>query len=280
VNRLPLLTLIWIVSIGVLVLLPTACTNIQMDQTTQRFNDNMTGQLKSYADIPIGTPSAFSFSALGDVHVGAPTASLMIKALQMSQNDGDLFSVLTGDNTNTGKESELLTFASNMLAVSIPVLPAIGNHDIFFGGWSRYKTVVGRSIYSVNAGSVHLIFLDTANGTVGKDQLNWLVSDLQANTRPIKVVVMHFPVVVGEFSTVFKLSSDEEATLFKNLMYQYGVQLVLSGHFHGFSDQKIGNTRYVVTGACNDILDLGQRSHYVKVTLANGELSVKPIYLN
>lgn len=268
----------WILPFGVF--LAFACTNIEFDQTKARYNDNMSGGLNSHSDVSISDPSNFTFAALGDTHIGSPQGTVMKRALSMSKADGDAFAIVAGDITNTGIEAELQGFNAQVAETGQTVLPAIGNHDIFFGGWARYKTIIGRSIYSVNAGNAHLVFLDTANGTFGEDQLKWLKADLEANTRPIKVIVMHFPIFAGEISTIFKISSDEEANIFKNIMRDYSVQLVISGHYHGYREARINHTTYIVTGACNGILDIGETTHYVKVTIQGGTITTRQIQLN
>jgi predicted phosphodiesterase len=259
-----------LIFIALFIVLYPACTNLKIGQTQQRFWDNMNLPLKTYSDFAPSDPNNFSFSMMGDTHVGSDQGNLMVKALQMSKTDGDSFAVIAGDDSNTGLESELLTFESNIASVGLPVYPAIGNHDIFFNGWDHYKAIVGRSMYSFNAGVVHFVILDTANGTFGEEELNWLKSDLAATNKPVKVAVMHFPAVFGEFSTIYRLSDDEEITIFENIMNKYGVQLVVSGHYHGYSDKNVGGTRYIVTGACNDLLDIGNTSQYIKVMITNG----------
>jgi predicted phosphodiesterase len=257
-----------------------ACANMQLDQTRQRFNDNMNGTLSGFPDFSPASPTNFSFSAMGDTHIGSPSGgNVMARALQLSKNDGDSFVLLAGDNTNTGFESEILAFQTQITNSGLRAYPAIGNHDIFFGGWGNYKRLIGRSIYSFNAGNVHFIVLDTANGTFGEDQFNWLRADLVSNTRPLKIVMTHFPIYMGEFSSLYKLSSDEEATVFKDVMNEFGVNLVIGGHYHGYGDKTLGATRYLVTGACNNILDIGNRAMYIKVTINGTTITTRQIDL-
>jgi predicted phosphodiesterase len=256
-----------------------SCTNFKVNQTPDRFYDNMSGGLRGFRDPPVANAASFSFAALGDTHIGSPAGNLMARALQISKADGDSFAVIAGDITNTGLEGEFLTWQAVAAGIAYPVFPAIGNHDIFFGGWENYKRVIGRSIYSINAGNAHIAFIDTANGTIGESQLSWLRADLTAATNPVKIVIMHYPAFTGEFSSIFKLSSDEEATIFKDMMDELGVNLVIGGHYHGYGDRTIGNTRYLVTGQCNNILDIGNTSGYVKVIINNASVTTRPIPL-
>lgn len=256
-----------------------ACTNIQLGQTSKRFYDNMSGGIPGFNNISPSNPNSFSFSALGDTHIGSPGGDRMIQALTMSKNDGDSFAVVAGDISNTGLESELTAYKAQIAQTAFTVFPAIGNHDIYFGGWNQYRSIIGRSIYSIDAGVAHIIFLDTANGLFGEEQLNWLRDDLTATTKAVKIVVMHFPIFIGEFSSLYKISSDEEATIFKSIMNEFRVNLVISGHYHGFGDKDIGGTKYVVTGATNSITELGHRSQYLKVTVTTSGVSYRQIWL-
>lgn len=254
----------------------TACTNFQFNQTVQRFYDNMSGQLTSFTAATLVDSSNYSFSVHGDTHIGATGGNAMKRALQDSKNDGDSFAIIAGDITNTGLDSEFDSFNGQVGEVSFTVFPAIGNHDIFFDGWNRYKKKIGRSMYTVNAGTqTQIFFMDSANGVFGQEQLDWLRSELAASSKALKIVVTHFPLFVGEFSSIFKHASDEEVTLFKSIMQDYNVKLVLAGHYHGYADKTIGVTRYIVTGGCNNILDFGQISHYIKVTVTNLDISAQ-----
>jgi 3',5'-cyclic AMP phosphodiesterase CpdA len=257
-----------------------ACTNLNFGQTAQRFSDNMGGQIAGFANPTVGSPSSFSFSAMGYTHIGSSGGTVMQRALQQSKSDGDAFAVVAGDLTNTGIDSELATWRTQVAAVALPVFPAIGNHDIFFGGWNRYKSIIGRSIYSFDAGDVHFTVLDSANGTFGEDQLHWLEDDLRATRKPLKAIMMHFPIYIGEFSSLYKISSDEEVTIFKSLMYKYGVQLVISGHYHGHGESVVGGTKYLVTGQCNSILDIANRTGYVKITVSGGAFHTRQIFMD
>lgn len=239
----------------------------------------MSGRYRGYADFSPTNPAQFSFSAVGDAHIGSAGGDLFQTALTRSKASGDQFTVVLGDNSNTGQEAELITFNAQAQAAGMTIYPVIGNHDIFFGGWNNYKSIIGKSIYSFNAGNVHFVALDSANGTIGENQLNWLVQDLQNTTKPIKIVMLHYPVYIKEFTSVYKLSSDEEITILKNIFRNYGVQLVLSGHYHGFADSILGGVRYVVTGACNHILDPGNNSSYVRVNVSGSTVGISLIQL-
>ncbi len=255
-----------------------SCTNLGLNQLNDRVSDNFSGAVTAPGDIdPPGTNS-FTFMAMGDTHVGSTAGETLNTFAQASAAAGDAFIVVAGDISSGGLDGEFSQFKTIMGTHSMAWRAAIGNHDIFFGGWSNYRQQIGRSIYSFNADNVHFIMLDSANGVLGRSQLDWLESDLRANTRPHIVIVTHFPPWNGSFSSIYRMSSEEEAAVLKDIAYRYNVDLVISGHYHGFEENILGNTRYVVTGGANGQMDLGQKQNYVRVTVSGGSMTVESIF--
>jgi len=255
-----------------------SCTNFGLNQLIDRVNDNFSGQLAVPSDIdPAGTDS-FTFMAVGDTHIGSPSGETLNHYVQIAAAAGDAFMVVAGDITQGGLDGEFAQFKQVMSNNGMQWRAAIGNHDIYFDGWSRYRTQIGRSIYSFNADNVHFVMLDTANGVLGKVQLEWLENDLKANTRPHIIIVTHFPPWNGRFSNIYRMSSEEEAAILKDIAYRYNVDLVISGHYHGFEETTLGNTRYVVSGGANTQLDIGQKSNYLRITVNGNNLDVEGVF--
>lgn len=256
-----------------------SCTNLGLNQLNDRVSDNFTGQIAAPGDIdPAGTDS-FTFMALGDTHVGSSAGETLNQYAGIAQSSGDAFVVVAGDLTDGGADGEYSQFKQVLANNSMQFRAAIGNHDIYFDGWSRYRGQIGRSIYSFNADNVHFVMLDTANGVMGKTQMEWFENDLRSNTRPHIVVVTHFPPWNGSFSSIYRMSSEEEAAIFKDICYRYNVELVLSGHYHGFEAIELGRTKFIVSGGANTRLDLGQKSNYIRVRVnGSNPLEVEPVF--
>lgn len=257
----------------------TACNNLNFDGIRERYRENMSGTLNIPANLnPSGT-NAFTFSVMGDTHIGVTPTTKIAQVLTSCQTFGDSFILAAGDLTNLGKENEynavLGTFNSSGLSVRV----AIGNHDLYFDGWNNYKKYFGRSIYSFDADNLHVVVLDSGNGTLGEAQVKWLESDLSNSSQPLKIVISHFPPISGGFDTLFKMSSEEEAAIFKNIMNKYNVNYMISGHYHGYREQKLGSTTYIVTGGVNTILDPGNSNHFIRFTVAGNSISVQKIEL-
>jgi 3',5'-cyclic AMP phosphodiesterase CpdA len=256
-----------------------SCTNMGLNQLNDRVSDNFTGQISSPGDIDPPGNDSFTFMAIGDTHVGSSAGETLNQYAGIAKTSGDAFVVVAGDLTEGGSEGEFAQFKQVLSNNTLEWRAAIGNHDIYFDGWSRYRTQIGRSIYSFNADNVHFVMLDSANGVLGKTQMEWFENDLRSNTRAHTVVVTHFPPWNGNFSSIYRMSSEEEAAILKDICYRYNVDLVLSGHYHGFESIEIGRTKFIVSGGANGRLDLGQKNNYVRVTVnGNNPLVVEPVY--
>ena len=227
---------------------------------------------------PAGTDD-FTFAIFGDLHVGSPFGNVLSKAIGHSKAAGDSFVILAGDLTDNAKNRDFDTIIEAFSSQSFEFRSAIGNHDIYFDGWENYKSKIGPSVFSFDADNVHFSFLDSAEGVLGKRQLDWLKNDLSSTSQPIKVIVSHFSVHTGQFQSIWRMSSDEESSILKKIAYDHNVALVVGGHFHGYKNKTIGRTLYVTTGGANRIVDPGQTKHYVRVTISGTNLSVEKVEL-
>jgi 3',5'-cyclic AMP phosphodiesterase CpdA len=255
-----------------------SCTNLGLNQLNDRINDNFTGTIPAPADIdPAGTNS-FTFMAVGDTHIGSPQGETLNEFAQFAKTANDAFIVVAGDLAHNGLEGEFVQFKQVMSNNTMAWRAAIGNHDIYFDGWSRYRSQIGRSVYSFNADNVHFVMLDSANGILGTTQMEWLENDLRSNTRTHIVIVSHFPPWNGAFSSIYRMSSEEEAAVLKDICFRYNVDLFISGHYHGYEEVNLGHTKYIVTGGANSQTDPGQRRNYVRVTVNGGSLSTEVVY--
>jgi len=256
-----------------------ACNNFDFGGIRDRFKDNMNGTLFNPGNIdPAGT-DAFSFAVMGDSHTGVSWGRVLPSAAQHSQAAGDAFVVLAGDVTNFGKEEEFAEFMKVFSDLGMAFRAVIGNHDLYFDGWKSYSKFLGRSIYSFDADNVHFSMIDTGNGVLGEPQLNWLKSDLENTTQPIKIVVSHYPAISADFDTLNKMASEEEAAILKNMLNKYQVNIMFAGHYHGYRAKQLGFTNYIVTGGINTVLDPGNDKHYVRVTVNGNMVSVHKIDL-
>jgi hypothetical protein len=119
--------------------------------------------------------------------------------------------------------------------------PVPGNHDYETPGASGYYGYFGsragdpkQGYYSINLGAWHVVMLNSNCSAVGgcgatSPQGKWLRSDLAANTKACTIAVWHHPRFTSKRTTPDGLTS----SLWQAL-YQYGAEVVVSGHQHNY----------------------------------------------
>jgi hypothetical protein len=116
--------------------------------------------------------------------------------------------------------------------------PAIGNHEYetpSASGYLDYFEVPKN--YAYNLGDWHIVSFDSncelaANGgcSTGSPTLNWLRSDLAVNSRPCTLVYFHHP----RWSSNTANGGNAKMAHVWKIMYDAGVDVVLSGHSHSY----------------------------------------------
>ena len=153
----------------------------------------------------------------------------------------------------------ILHFAGQTILDTVFATP--GNHDIYFRQWSIYRSFFKTSAYwfDTNNGAKKLdlfICLDSAEGTLGVDQMNWL-RDLLAN----KSKEGYRRIVVFTHTHIWKLDESqghtsnmalEETYELTSLLGQYGVETVWCGHQHAMQRVAFKNVMYLVLNATKD----------------------------
>ena len=211
----------------------------------------------SFRAAPADSATAVKFIAFGDTRTN-PTdhndvATEMINTYT-SDPAFETVALCSGDYTGSDSEAEwssgwfnpnltsLATFNSNM-----PISGCRGNHE---GDGYRFKKYypypyVDKFYWSYDYGPVHVIVLDEyTDYSVGSPQYNWLVADLEANTKQWIFMMYHAPAWSAGGH-----GNDTQAQLsFQPLAQQYGVDLMIAGDNHYYSRHDVNGIQHVTTG--------------------------------
>jgi hypothetical protein len=162
----------------------------------------------------------------------------------------DRFLVLGDNQYEYGRYTDYVqnydVYFGRLLEISSPVA---GNHDWGVPKAAGYLRYFGDRVpgywYSYNLGSWHVIALDStvcgAGGVdclAGSPQHDWLRKDLEANDATCTLAYWHHP-----RWTWFKYQNADWTDDYEqrrteplwNLLYQYGADVVLTGHDHNYS---------------------------------------------
>jgi len=241
----------------------------------QRVQESLSGQLPAPDPVAVN-PDSFRFAVFGDPQIEHDYVNNLGRFRQeVADRDIDFFCVL-GDLTNDATADEVDTIKLHLDRVGIPYYASIGNHDMFQAdGWERFKENYGPSCFPVViADRIKLIFLDTADGTIGPTQFDWLETELQDSAH-IKIVLTHFPVYDGEKPIMWRLASTAERAKVQSLLERHGAHAWCAGHIHGLRHTPVGTVHHLTCGAmAPGVLDYGNPG-YLLFTFAHDSLSWK-----
>jgi len=201
---------------------------------------------------PSVSGSVFSFVALTDCHFGSSRVGR--RDDEFLSAFGELFScadesmrpsfaVCLGDIADGGRQGEYddyNAFAEKISAAGKKSLGTDeffvygipGNHDTYHGGISRFMDSVfpHATYYRFSAGGVSFYCLDTANGTLGYNQLSDLTRQMENDGRQ-KIVMTHYPIYAGG-NFLMTMQDSSERNLLVTLFRKNGVRQVYEGHAH------------------------------------------------
>jgi 3',5'-cyclic AMP phosphodiesterase CpdA len=190
----------------------------------------------------------FSFIVMSDLHIyngGSDTAA----AIKDRIVDSDRFILVAGDISQEGSTADLTMFKSYMSHTGLPFYPSPGNHDLYYSGWDNYKAVLGRDCYSVTAGPVRIIAFDSANGTLGPKQKDWLENELKSSTEALKFVFTHFNFFSPHPWELQQYTDIREVYYLLDLFGDYKVSYTFTGHSHYFDYHEVRGVKHLTMPA-------------------------------
>ena len=208
----------------------------------------------------------YIFYAAADPHIDQTRRNLEIFNDALRNDAEATLGVVLGDCTddkdNLPEYLESLSYCPERHAFNHEIFHVLGNHDIFFNGWVDFKESVGPSVYwfqvDFDEGKDLFITLDTASGSLGRKQTDWLKSFLAANRKGYRhcIVLTHTNIFYTDSSqdSSGNLPIEESYALI-DCFGKYDVSLVLQGHDHYREDLIFDNVRYTILGAINDKME-------------------------
>ncbi len=227
------------------------------------------------------TKNSFSFAVFADNKDSITTFERLIKKVN---NDNVLFAIDIGDLVYDGDKNKFKFFLDQAKEFKIPLLTAIGNHELKENGLANYYRIFGRPYYSFNIGNNFFIVLDDANEHyIDAWQMVWLKKQLEKSLKfKNRFVFMHVPLYDPRPASeihIFNasLKNKEQAKILNNLFNKYKITMVFCSHLHGYYKGFWQKTPYIVTGGAGAELSGTNKNHYfyhyIKVTVNNGVVS-------
>jgi 3',5'-cyclic AMP phosphodiesterase CpdA len=213
-------------------------------------NDDVNDRSQSLRDVspPASSaippsPAIFTCLILTDVHFGAPEYAPIDELIawinSLQPQDKPLFCLVLGDLVESGKESQYKEYAAFTARLkdetgmsAFDTYAVAGNHDLYNSGWKYWKQYAAPhlSYYRFSAAGFSWYFLDSANGTLGANQLYDFIDRAKSDSRP-KLIFSHYPVYAGGVF-YFSMSNSRERALLLDTFARTNTKLVLTGHWH------------------------------------------------
>ncbi|AEY65645.1 metallophosphoesterase family protein [Clostridium sp. BNL1100] len=199
-----------------------------------------------------GSETQFSFFAVGDPQIGAGSIAsdttgwneTITKAINQFPNASFIMSA--GDQVNTNNsESNFTGFFSPTNFTSIPLAPALGNHD---NGALNYGyhfnlpnisnvygiTSPGSGDYYYTYGNTLFMVLNT-NNTSGTTHQTFIKNAVAANpNKTWKIVTFHHD-IYGSGSHALESSIIKLRNALYPIFDSYGIDIVITGHDHSYT---------------------------------------------
>lgn len=246
---------------------------LSYEDADERFNQSITwNNLNPYTEITVEKDSYIIY-VMADSHIGS-THNFSFFLRDAIDNDA-IAAVMVGDLT-TGHAADYKTFWNTLPAKSVLLtFPVAGNHDIYFDGWKQFQSLFGTSSYlfyvNTPGGSDLYICLDTAGGTLGSRQYNWLKDILKAERLNYRRCVIFTHNNILQFrKTVTTVPNIEELNSLKELFVRNRVDVVITGHDHEKGYMEFGNTRHISLDA---LLDGYRNAGFLILFVDNGIIS-------
>jgi predicted phosphodiesterase len=194
---------------------------------------------------------------------------------------GDFIEGYNQDSTITNKQWDEYFGLLKELKANVYFTP--GNHDI----WDKtseinYKNRVGSPYYSFDFKNSHFVILDVSRSEkyeeIPKEQINWLVGDLDKNKEKENIYVFfHKPFW-------FECVKDNKPDSLHYIFKKYGVDGVFSGHYHGYFAGEKDGIAYTSMGSSGggmsfENVDLGYFYQFLWCTVKGNKLDVAVINL-
>jgi len=212
--------------------------------------------------------SPFAFFVAGDHHIGNYLRLLYPTEIKGSDHD---FGIIVGDilRKPNHERNDYFLMQFNKWGVDRPIFIVTGNHDVLEGeekeprikysnlpngfGLDDFRSVYGPDNFWFKFSGCLFIGLNdidisAEDGRIDEYYIEFLEDVLEKEAKAARMifVFMHIP-PFNQADHIYRyptVNSDK----FASLIEEYGVDYVLSGHFHSYLRGAIGKTNYVISG--------------------------------
>ncbi|MGC9035513.1 MAG: metallophosphoesterase family protein [Verrucomicrobiia bacterium] len=198
---------------------------------------------------------SFKFIVVNDLHCLSKECEewLRMVVAQMRKIHNVDFCIIAGDLTEKAELKYLSAVKEIFSALSCPFYVQIGNHDYIIptSRWTYERVFPHRLNYWFEHRGWQFVGLDTTDGQkyektkIQAETFKWVDKNIRKiDKRKPTVIFTHFP--LGSGTKYRPLNADDLLDRFR----EHNLRAVFSGHFHGFTEVKKGETIFTTNKCC------------------------------
>ncbi|MBI4794704.1 MAG: metallophosphoesterase [Deltaproteobacteria bacterium] len=230
--------------------------------------------------IKVNQQNEISFAVFGDNKNSFTTFEELLK--HIDQDHDIAFALDLGDLVYDGEKEKYRYFFNQLRRnLHLPILTAIGNHELKENGRGLYYDIFGPFYYSFQIGNNYFIVLDDAN-EIGLDfwQSRWLEEELiKSQHFSTRFIFMHVPLFDPRGGMYKHCLPEREAHKLAVLFQKYRVTHIFASHIHGYFNGQWQGVPYTITGGAGAELYGIDPSHffyhYLKVKVKDGTAQIQ-----
>jgi predicted phosphodiesterase len=225
--------------------------------------DNLTYiDSKGWRTLNLTDPDNYSFIVLTDTHIEDGDAFGLEKIAGVINSDIE-FVIILGDITQYGTVQDINKFIEIADSFGVPCFPVVGNHDVYFNNWPNWSNLIGSTSYKITGNGINLFILDSANSFFGKQQLNWLESEVKTAAGKV-FVFTHSPLFVNGPADMQEITDSRERARVISIL-RNKCDVMFMGHSHKRYENKAGSVQYTA------IEDYKSKDVYCLVTVKDSK---------
>jgi len=213
----------------------------------ERFAESKTMKYDSDVNLIKNLGDKYQFIIFADIQGQDDELPQLRVVLDQYRQPEDKFIIDLGDSTEHGYLEEYQAYKKHMDTLDIPWFQTIGNHDTYNSGWRNYQQVLGKPVFTIeignrddlSTGSMFIIALDSANSTLGGEQMAWLEETLKRESGRWDhlIVVSHSQFFADPILTVVQFSNTEEIYKLMGMFDKFNVDIMFAAHTHVWNDR-------------------------------------------
>lgn len=182
----------------------------------------------------------------------------------------------TGDHVGAGRLDQIVVFLNTLVGLE-NVLVIEGNHDVGPAHSYWLSEVAPQMYYWDGVPGWRMVLFSTEIPRTEYQKLrNFL--DTALNTSRHVILVFHRPAYpdVG-----YNMDPGMRSLVMEEISKYGNVEIALQGHWHGFAEENVNGTLFIITGGAGaPLYQSGGKNHYLYIVLEPmGEYSVIPVAL-